>query len=1305
YNGGSSGGGSYYSGGGGGAGGVGASGANRPDGGAGIANAILGTTYYWAGGGGGSGYSSNGGNGGIGGGGGGAVGTTTGGAGLNNGSPGGGGSPNSQTNKPGGNGGTNTGGGGGGGSHYNANNNGGNGGSGIVIVRYLTSTSGGIFNAGTGTVIFDGIESGKTITTAGSSFYNLTFNGTGAWTLQDSLTVNNTLTVSAGEVITQANSITLLHFTQTAGTFNSPSTTLTVGGNFTHTAGTFNHNQGKVIFNAVDTDNTITSTGVVFYNIEFNGIGGKWTLQDSLDVDNDLTISAGTLSAGSNPINVAGNWTNSGGTFDSGTGTVTFDGIETGKTITTGGSNFYDLTFSGTGGEWELLDALAVSNNFILTAGSVNIDYAGAAIGGSFTQTGGSLGTWGYRSEINLSGSTSPLIDYPVQITLSSSNFDFSKAKANGQDIRFKSANGIRLNYWIESWSSAEENAVIWIRAPPIPTTGTTLYMDYGNPNATDKSNGNNVFTFFDDFSGSSIDTAKWAVTNGTGFSVADGYLKGANTSGRLTSLLTFSSGIIQEIKAKTTSIASNGQMIGGFYLSSGDCIGWLNHPGNAYYRNNTTWVNKGNQTPANNILYTITVIDSSTVNLQMYNLDTSSAYWNVGNLSNNVSSEPIVLGKRYDGDSWNNQGYATSWDWIRTRPYAEVEPTLSGVGTAQTGGNISVGGNFTQSGGTFNSTAGNLSLSANFTHTAGTFNANSGTAIFDAADLDNAITSMGAAFYNVEFNGAGGKWTLADSLDIDNNLFLTAGTLDVSSADYGVTIGGDFNRSGGTLAQRQGTVAFDDADKVSAIYGDNTFYNLTCTTADKTLKFAAGITQTVQNSLTLQGETRKLIKLRSTEAGTPWMINNTNTQTVSFVDVQDSTASNFITANISKNRGNNNDNWLFTVTDIIWWGETSSDWADKDNWQYGYVPNDTDNIFINSATYNCLLDSARVINAVTISSGGILDLNDKGLTITTGNFENDGTLRLKGNETLLPQPFPNDPDSGTTEYYGNGIYTKLIAGNSYYNLTFNDIGSWTLDAPLVVSNDFTITQGTLDAAGFAMTIGGSWSNSGSFTHSNNTVTFNATETGKTLTCTYAVQVGFGDLVFNGAGGEWKAESGLTVAGNLSLIAGTLDLNGKTLNLSGEFNSGGKLKLNNTETLNWPGNDTTAGTVEYYGSGSYSGFKAGNNYYNLNILAGTYSLNSALTAANNFVLSSGTLTVSNGVSLSITAGSLTVNSGGQINVNYKGSAAASGSAPGVTYNPHLGGGYGPTHYTSGGGAGYGGNGGSGYNAAGGGVYG
>jgi len=107
-------------------------------GGIGIMNPILGPNHYWGGGGGGGAYSGQvGGWGGLGGGGGGCGwggGGTGGTSALNSGSNGSAGS------SVGGAGGPNTGGGGGGGV-INGVNGGGTGGSGIVIIRYLTSST------------------------------------------------------------------------------------------------------------------------------------------------------------------------------------------------------------------------------------------------------------------------------------------------------------------------------------------------------------------------------------------------------------------------------------------------------------------------------------------------------------------------------------------------------------------------------------------------------------------------------------------------------------------------------------------------------------------------------------------------------------------------------------------------------------------------------------------------------------------------------------------------------------------------------------------------------------------------------------------------------------------------------------------------------------------------------------------------------------------------------------------------------------------------------------------------------------
>ncbi len=115
-------------------------------------------------------------------------------------------------------------------------------------------------------------------------------------------------------------------------------------------------------------------------------------------------------------------------------------------------------------------------------------------------QTSNWLSGWSYRRPISISeNSGNKLTDYQVRIVLNSSNFDFSKS--DGSDVRFTDSDGLTLlDYWIEKWDSVSEEAIIWVKVPDIPASGTkTIYMYYGNPSASSLSNGSAVFEFFDD--------------------------------------------------------------------------------------------------------------------------------------------------------------------------------------------------------------------------------------------------------------------------------------------------------------------------------------------------------------------------------------------------------------------------------------------------------------------------------------------------------------------------------------------------------------------------------------------------------------------------------------------------------------------------------------------------------------------------------------------------------------------------------------------------------------------------------------
>ncbi len=147
--------------------------------------------------------------------------------------------------------------------------------SGPFLVSGSWSQTGGTFTPGTGTVRFDGTAAGNTINTGGTSFYQLTVNGSGgAWTLATSnATTTATTTVTAGTLTVPA---TL--------TLSTASTTIN-GGTLTATSGT-------------------------------------------LDINGNLTLSSGTLTAPSGTMTLSGNFTNSGGTFTHSSGTFTLDGAD-----------------------------------------------------------------------------------------------------------------------------------------------------------------------------------------------------------------------------------------------------------------------------------------------------------------------------------------------------------------------------------------------------------------------------------------------------------------------------------------------------------------------------------------------------------------------------------------------------------------------------------------------------------------------------------------------------------------------------------------------------------------------------------------------------------------------------------------------------------------------------------------------------------------------------------------------------------------------------------------------------------------
>jgi len=104
--------------------------------------------------------------------------------------------------------------------------------------------------------------------------------------------------------------------------------------------------------------------------------------------------------------------------------------------------------------------------------------------------------SWNYRQAINISNTVGDLTKYQVRLDLNStnvgSNFNWSN---NGSDIRFTNSTDDELNFWIEDWNSTGQEAIIWVNVTSLPNnTNTTIYMYYGNSEASSASDVNSTF-------------------------------------------------------------------------------------------------------------------------------------------------------------------------------------------------------------------------------------------------------------------------------------------------------------------------------------------------------------------------------------------------------------------------------------------------------------------------------------------------------------------------------------------------------------------------------------------------------------------------------------------------------------------------------------------------------------------------------------------------------------------------------------------------------------------------------------------
>jgi len=393
------------------------------------------------------------------------------------------------------------------------------------------------FSPAGSTLFFDG-GAVQDLWSAGFSLINVTLNGSGL-TLQDNMDVNGVLTVSAGTLTDNAQTMNLAGNVSFSGTgvlaatgtaifdgatiltsgsqvFNivtlagaadlTAADAMRVDGQFSFSVGanllditgqtlrvagdfdlsnltTFTVTGSSVIFDG-GTSQNLTSGGKSFNNFTVNGAGGV-VLQDPLTALGDLTIDAGSLKAGvgGNNITISGSWFNNA-VFDAFTpngNVVTFNG-GTAETLVSGGADPNFATFSGltvnkAGGSLTVTGDLLIGG--VLDVSNGSLDASGDHI--TYAGTSWNVQTTATGALFNQSGSGRVTFTNigPVEITGDNTFYELYYTQTGGE-LNFEAGNNRTQTILSDFYVVGAAGSQITLDS----TAGGTPPYSYANPPA-----------------------------------------------------------------------------------------------------------------------------------------------------------------------------------------------------------------------------------------------------------------------------------------------------------------------------------------------------------------------------------------------------------------------------------------------------------------------------------------------------------------------------------------------------------------------------------------------------------------------------------------------------------------------------------------------------------------------------------------------------------------------------------------------------------------------------------------------------
>ena len=274
------------------------------------------------------------------------------------------------------------------------------------------------------------------------------------------------------------------------------------------------------------------------------------------------------------------------------------------------------------------------------------------------------------------------------------------------------------------------------------------------------------------------------------------------------------------------------------------------------------------------------------------------------------------------------------------------------------------------------------------------------------------------------------------------------------------LTVNGDFLNDGSLVCSNDSTVVFATTNN-ALVRGENEFYNLTCTTGEKTVRFAPQaegnsiVRVRTGGTLTLTGaDKQRLLTLTNATEDATWKLTLAagTEQQVMYVAAAGSDANGGTKIVAKSSRDDmNNENWSFPPDivpgeEIVWTGAASNDFGDPANWDRERAPEPTDFVKIAASANDPVVTHSFTGNKMEIQSGATLTLNGANLALTNDlrcagtlaitDFE---TVRLEGNVDFTGGTYVTRRETLTLG--GAAAVTVNFAGNDVHYLKLAKTG------------------------------------------------------------------------------------------------------------------------------------------------------------------------------------------------------------------------------------------------------------------------